>query len=659
MVKKITLSDVKLATPPAAMHTTHPIQHDANHLKLRDFVFTRMMYAAAERDRRLPRYIQVDKQIYGWIRLAKEDEKRKAKTDDTGHPYAIPQHMPLTLLHLQDKMAYYSGIFAPTRGMFQHVGDAEEQVKGQTLLKVMNQHAQHAGYYTELMRALLDLNKYQIGGLLVEWDMEPGYEVVRGSQGLETTPKVVWEGNRTKAIDLYNAFWQPGVKPTQVDLKSEYFATVEPITYYEIQKKGSSGEWLNVEAALRSPKQSQTEANIGHRTSFYRYPPKELRLGEDVLSASGGPWQYLAAGNSNFADLESQQGISELMNVWIWLNPYEHSLVVRDKENRVKRNRLELWKLQFINAQWLVSAEHVTNVHGRIPVSIGLMSNDSLDEWQKSPAEIMRSLQDFLSFLLNTHISGVRKNLWGMIFYNPDMIDLSSIPEGEVAARIPVKPTGQDIPLDRAVYHADNQVDTRQTMQDFQNLLGVIQQLMPTQALPSQIAGIDRAVDRQVAAVVQGGNRPMQMQARFIDETLLRNWRTLLFFNILQFQEDVDLPLDDGNTEKVNADSFSGVSLQYLLGQGLKALDKQLVAQEFQRMILAIMQSQIAAQEFDVVALIDAWSDYLDIEIDLTQFRKQAPAAPAQGAIDPATGQPVSPSPQVPTPTTANPNGIL
>ena len=75
-------------------------------------------------------------------------------------------------------------------------------------------------------------------------------------------------------------------------------------------------------------------------------------------------------------------------------------------------------------------------------------------------------------------------------------------------------------------------------MSNLEGIMGLINQFFPTQSLPSQIASIDRAVDSQVAAVQQGANRRQQKAARMLDDTLFRNVRFAMYYNIIQYQPD-------------------------------------------------------------------------------------------------------------------------
>src|SRR6185369_1608941 len=62
--------------------------------------------------------------------------------------------------------------------------------------------------------------------------------------------------------------------------------------------------------------------------------------------------------------------------------------------------------------------------------------------------------------------------------------------------------------------------------------LAIKDKFFPSQALPSQIAGIDRAVKSQVATVVQGGQRSLRTLLRVIDSNLMLPTRMCAFRNL-------------------------------------------------------------------------------------------------------------------------------
>src|SRR3546814_2011330 len=86
--------------------------------------------------------------------------------------------------------------------------------------------------------------------------------------------------------------------------------------------------------------------------------------------------------------------------------------------------------------------------------SSDLISNDDTSaEHSKSPAETIQPLADFASFLMNIHIKACRKNVWGTTYYNPSAVDYSVVPDGEVAARVPIKAQGFNKDIRTLVYH--------------------------------------------------------------------------------------------------------------------------------------------------------------------------------------------------------------
>src|SRR3546814_11654598 len=77
-----------------------------------------------------------------------------------------------------------------------------------------------------------------------------------------------------------------------------------------------------------------------------------------------------------------------------------------------------------------------------IPFYFGISNDDTSAEHSKSPAETIQPLADFASFLMNIHIKACRKNVWGTTYYNHSAVDYSVVPDGEVAASVPIKAQG-------------------------------------------------------------------------------------------------------------------------------------------------------------------------------------------------------------------------
>src|SRR3546814_16156004 len=104
--------------------------------------------------------------------------------------------------------------------------------------------------------------------------------------------------------------------------------------------------------------------------------------------------------------------------------------------------------------------------------SSDLISNDDTSaEHSKSPAETIQPLADFASFLMNIHIKACRKNVWGTTYYNPSAVDYSVLPDGEVAARVPLQAHGFNKYIRTLVYPDAATLVTNQTLRDMQVLI--------------------------------------------------------------------------------------------------------------------------------------------------------------------------------------------
>jgi hypothetical protein len=395
------------------------------------------------------------------------------------------------------------------------------------------------------------------------------------------------------------------------------------VSHYWLKNKCLEGAYFNCENFLDNDSGDPQTV-----TTWYKDPPAETRM--QVDDASGASWYSVLSGSSSY----SSHGSFELSEMMIKINPNDFGLIPGNSEARRQRNRYEIWRVTVLNNKQIIDCTHMTNIHGWLPAFFGVANDDSMKQATKSPADILNPLQEFSSFLLNAHVQANRKNLYGTTFYDPSCIDYGSVPEGEVAARIPLKAQGYGKDIRTMVYHDNNPLDTKQTLGDLQGIMGIIDQFFPTQSLPSQIAGIDRAIDSQVAAVQQGSNRRQHKGARLLDDTLMRPLRFAMYYNIVQFQEDQQKVTDyHGKTVTIDLAKLRTTNLAYVIGQGLKAIDRQAAAAQMQGMFFALIQAPAAGQQVDIIKILDFWTSMMDIEASMEDFRlPPPPAAPAEGA---------------------------
>ncbi len=613
--------------------TGHPFKHQVNHKTLLDYCLSRLDLGAVHRDERVVRYREIDKQVIAYLELTTEDQKRKDKRDQTGQQFATEVNLPLLHVHLTDMLTYFTGIFASPTGMYSMLSDdPRQQALGNALTSIMNQDAVHADHFKAVIRACAAALRYNVGGLMTEWKEELGNRLSNVDGKRESISQKVWSGNTLIGVDMYNTLWDPRVTdPTEVQDRGEFCATIEPISFYELLKASQDGTYFNTEGITDPSGLSRSDRRLASTAGrvYYRSPAREVAP-QDTTSESGRgqqDWDFFFGGT---ASPTGTRGV-ELVHTYIWVNPIQMKLIQGTKENKEKRSRLELWRITLAEGTRIIETTHMNNIHEQLPLTLGNTNESSLGEAQKSPAEYLQPLQTFASFALNTHVAATRKNIWGLILYNPDAVDLTDLPEGEVSGRLPIKSAYRGKDLQNIIWEHKGVLDTKQTTGDIKLSMDLLQNFYPTVATPSQIAGIDRAIEDQVAAVVQGANRRLQMAAQLLDTGMFKNSRSQQYSNIIQYRQEkisyVDSTKGAGNVEQIDPLELQELNIDEVMGQGLKAINREAAVKKLNALVFALLNSQSAA-EYDMGAIISKVSQLDGIEVDLSVYRKPPPQQP-------------------------------
>lgn len=608
----------KMTYPKPQVHAQHPFKDVKNHQLLMDYVMPRVAQGFRVTHGQLERYATIDKEVSGWMRLSEDDRARRRKQQQTGIPQATLTNLPLTYVHLDDLVTYYTQTFAPGKAMFYHTGKPDETEPASQMVLLMNNHAVYTGFYRHLYQGCWAMLKYNLGGFRMGWETEYGPKFAATPDNkVDVTNEAVWSGNKAHACDMYNTIMDPSVHPVMVHKDGEYAGYVAIRSHYWLSQRAMTSTYFNLDEELNNSATSGMNTTI-----FYRHPPAEAEMDSDESTSSN--WITKLSDSPIGADRNGY----EILEVDIRLNPTQFGLV--ESNQRTERDRYEIWRLTFLSNKRLIGASRLNNVHNHIAYYFGMVNDDGMERQQKSTAEIMSPFQNFASHVMNIHIQATRKKLFGLTCYDPSVIDLSQIPEGEIVGFVPAIKTGMGKNLNEAIWQDRGDIDTEKSLEDLKAIMDIVNIFFPVQALPSQIAGMDRAVSGQVQAVQQGVNRRMQKSATLLDSTCLRPLRFGLYYNILQYQADaVEITDFRGRTVTVNLSELRMTDLPFIIGMGLKAIDRQMVADRLQQVIFALIQNPNSAAQINVLGLIDFWTDMLDIDLDMNQFKLAPPPAPA------------------------------
>lgn len=591
--------------PPALMRGTAESREDM-HEKLLSYLKARLDSARVYRIARLQRMARIDKQVSTWQQLSDQDTQRRNIQENTGKSQAIHMNMPVLHSHMEDMTSFFAEVFSPGAGDFFQLPKADTQAAARTLVDKLNNDAKMEKYYKELILTLRRILKYNVGGFEVDWTADMNQEDNEGR-------------NRYSSIDLYNYLYDPAITdPSLIAKKAEWAARVAIRDQRYLLEMQQKQKYYGIGEVIKIDDENKF-VNQMTNAEYYRYSPAEAGLTYDDEKTRTGDrtvdWEAYGAGLN--ADRAVMVPGWEEIRMYCWINPYEFGLAEEDP------NDYQLWNFTILSGCRIIQMEPVfdgtaaqaestgdfSTTYRQIPHYLGFLNVDDMGESQRSVAELLAPFASFASFLLNSKVDGVRSAIYGFTIYDPMGIDMDSIPKGEVAARVRSKMPGRDVR--EIVQTINGNMPTNDTMNDLASLMQIMKEFFPAQALPNQIAGIDRAVTNQVQAVLQGVNRRLHMAVRIIDDDIMGPARFMSFINIVRNNAAVLTGLDDKN-------------VMTILGSGLQQLNRDVAAAQIKELIFAMLQNPDAMQGTDMMGLINWWSGMLNIPEDLSQFQKQA-----------------------------------
>jgi len=619
---------------------------EQQHKELLEFLTSRLKFGAQNRLTKLQRYARIDKAISTWQKLSKNDTQRLLDEENFGTSKAININLPILATHLEDMTAFFAEVFSSQSQDFYTVPSKEDSRPAKVLADKMNRDTKARRYYSELCKGFRSLLKYNSGGWAVRW--ESG-----GGQGQLAQP-----GNRIESIDMYNHIYDTSITDvTKLSSEAEFSARVTLKNRMWITKKAMRGDLQRV---THLPGFRPTDANNGvapasvKNATFWKNPPTQAGLNEDGSDTKTAGQSMDWAGYGLELQTEGTKNISgfEVIEMYCWLNPAQFKLLSETPTQETggtggtdsKGDEYSLWRFTIIDSAQVCSAVPVAGIgdgEPEIPHYLGFMTDDDTKESYRSIMELMRPFQRFGSFLLNIVIAAARKNVWGLKGYDPAMFDMSKIEQGEVAGLIPSKIPGRDVKT--GLMTLDSTTGTDKAMEMLGQSQALMNSMFPSQALPSQVAGIDRAIKNQVAAVMQGVQRRLHMSCKGVDSSIMTPLRLQCYRNISQFDKEGMVGLDEELVAKI-------------LGSGLNQLNREAVASEVKEMIYAVIQNSQAAALFDVGDMMTYWSRLMDSPSDLGDFAKpQQPVAqigpdgkPVPPQVLGASGLAGAPAAQVP-----------
>lgn len=353
---------------------------------------------------------------------------------------------PIVVSEVDSMVAYLADVFLSGAPLFPVVSTPKNRQYAEMLETLIDDHAMLGGYSRQLLLFLLDTVKYNFGPLENTWDQIEQFSV----EGDFTTAegRKVAKANKSytavRRLDPYNTVYDHTVSPADVSAHGDYAGDVQIISRMKLkrllQKLKNKDIVMNEDKCVRD--NSYVNA-AGVTSNYYSHPTVSEYISAFRRDSAVDWYKYFGDSRKPLTG----PGNFELITLYIRIIPADFLMnVPQDKSPQI-------YKLQVINNNVIISCERIISAFDTLPVSIGQAFEDGMGLQTKSVAEGSISFQEAATTLFNIRFAAARRSVSDRALYDPDMISPGDINTSVAAPKIPVRGSAMREKNLQAAYH--------------------------------------------------------------------------------------------------------------------------------------------------------------------------------------------------------------
>jgi len=405
---------------------------------------------------------------------AKEDKK-----SDTFKTLVIPYSYAMVL----SAHTYWTTVFLARNPILQFSarhGETEMQTMAvQALMDYQTQVGEHlVPYYVWL----LDVAKYGIGVVSNYWDEEKitvsqiiskpktylGVPIPGTNQKVKQRKQIPgYMGEKVFNVRPWDFVRDPRVSAQNLQ-RGEFCGRRFEVGWTEILKGREQGKYFNVEALSQTVRGSTDHLND--------------------LSASEIDKPMSLDGSPDFID-KNDMGFVTLLEMFIDIVPKDWGLGTSSYS--------EKWVFTMANPDGgavIIGAQPFGMDHDKFPYSVIEYEMDGYAYGKRGMYDVLRSLQQTMDWLLNTHFYNIRRGINNMFFVDPSRVVMKDILDPRPGKLVRMKPAFYGTPIEEA-FHQIQVGDSTQGHVNDSEIMGSLMQ---------RVTGIN---DNIMAMLSQGGRK--------------------------------------------------------------------------------------------------------------------------------------------------------
>lgn len=317
----------------------------------------------------------------------------------------------------------------------------------------------------------------------------------------------------------------------------------------------------------------------------------------------------------------------------------------------------KLYLVRIANDQRIVSAEPYGYCHDEFPHNVGLMSPDTCSNLSASLCDSIDAIQDVITYLINSRVMGLKKNLGRNLIVDPSVIDMASLDnEMDIITTVQGAPKNG---LDRYAMQLNFKDNTASNFNDAQEMQRIMHMITGVNDNAMGMVASGRRSATENRAANGGAAARMKVTASNIWTDMLAPQGSKLLCNLrygMSFEAFQKYVGQRDNIEELYA-QFSPDDTSLLVGardvfifDNTSESEKGFLAQSMQELLVAIATNPQLAGMYDLDKLMEEVFSLRGVKTRRFKF-KQAPGGPGQ-PVGPPAGDPalagIPPQAQVP-----------
>jgi hypothetical protein len=537
------------------------------------------------------RYSDWDNQdlVYRGIRCLDKDDVKAARE---GKP--VKMVVPNTFAQVQTFVSFLFLLFTQNRTYFELVANGTEDHgnKQKDIEAVIEYDLKMSKWVGILYQLLLDTARFGLSVTECSWSRKVvrayvEQPVVTNFNGLvnpvlpgsEWQDFVKFEGNQVKSVSPYRFFPDTNFPITEFQ-RGEFCAVEEEFSISQLRELESVGEVAGVELIPPLPR------------NFAKTRGAETRTVLDFTQKS----VYQNSGGQS-------EGTALVTKMQVRIVPSKFKI---DGEKTLGPETFPvLYHIWYANDSRVIRAEPAYWWHDQFGWTVGQFTPDMHHTLNLGLADLVYRLQDVITWLYNSRITDVRRNMRGRNIVNPAMIDMKSYDsEGDIYVR-----SGNAGPIERAILPLNVNEVTASHVQDAQVLAQLMEVVTGVNGNAMGQYSQGRRSAEQTRVVTSGAAGRMKMHGSLIFSDALAPLAMMMTSNSRQqlSVERFNLIIGkDAVLDPTRFISFKGtpeeviVNADYFTFDGTLQSEKGYVANALQELLATAMSNPLVAQQLDL-----------------------------------------------------------